>query len=473
MKVKKAYTPGCTGEQFQMRTCFWFAFGTTNPRKDNPMNKVLVVGSGGREHAIAWKLAQSPNVSQVYVAPGNAGMESIATRVPINQMDFAALATFAKNENISLTIPGPEAILSAGIADYFQAEGLAVFGPTKNAAIIESSKTFTKDLMQKYNIPTGGYKAFTDYAAAAEYIKTQPPPYVIKADGLAEGKGVVITDSPDEAHSALKEMMLNKRFGDAGNTVVIEEFLEGEEFSYMAFVKAGKVYPMVIAQDHKRAFDGDQGPNTGGMGAYSPVPQISEAMLQVARDEILQKAADAMVNEGRPFTGILYAGLIATADGPKVIEFNARFGDPETEIVLPLLEGDLYAVMTDILADKAPVMSWSKDYIIGVVLASKGYPGKYEKGFPIHGLENVGPDTQIFHFATAREQTGYTTARDKTAYTTAQGQTGYTTNGGRVLFAVRKAETLAAARDALYRDITHIKCENLFCRSDIGWRAIR
>ena len=419
------------------------------------MDKVLVVGGGGREHAIAWKLAQSPNVSQVYTTPGNAGMESIATRVPIDQMDFAALAAFVKSENISLTVPGPEVLLMAGIADYFQAQGLAIFGPTKAAAMIEGSKSFTNDLMQKYDIPTGGYKAFTDYTDAANYIKTQTPPYVIKADGLAEGKGVVITECLEEADNALKDMMLSKRFGDAGSTVVIEEFLEGDEFTYMAFVNGSKVYPMAIAQDHKRAYDGDTGPNTGGMGAYSPVPQVSEAMRQTAQQNILQAAADAMVKEGRPFTGILYAGLIATAEGPKVIEFNARFGDPEAEIVLPLLESDLYTVMTDILAGKTPNLTWSKDHIIGVVLASKGYPGKYEKGIPIQGLENIGPDTKIFHFATARDQNGYVT------------------NGGRVLFAVRKAEALAAAREKLYQDIKHIKCENLFYRSDIGWRALK
>ena len=417
------------------------------------MNKVLVAGSGGREHAIAWKLSQSPNVSRVYVAPGNPGMEDIATRVPIDPLDFEKLAAFAKTENINLTIPGPEALLSAGIADYFQAQGLAVFGPTKAAAIIESSKSFAKELMQKYNIPTAAYKTFTDYAHASKYIQTQPPPYVLKADGLAEGKGVIITDSREEADVALKDMLQNAIFGESGKTVVIEEFLVGEEFSYMAFVKGGNVYPMVIAQDHKRAFDNDTGPNTGGMGAYSPVPQISESMLATAREDILQKAADAMVKEGRPFTGILYAGLIATAGGPKVIEFNARFGDPETEVVLPLLDSDLYAVITDILAGKTPVLNWSRDHIIGVVMASKGYPGKYDKGVPIYGLDRLCPETQVFHFATAR---------DKNVYTT---------NGGRVLLIVRRAATREAAREALYQEIKHITCDNLFYRSDIGKRG--
>ncbi|MCL2360549.1 MAG: phosphoribosylamine--glycine ligase [Defluviitaleaceae bacterium] len=413
------------------------------------MHKVLVVGSGGREHAIAWKISQSPKVSKVYVAPGNAGMEDIATRVPISQMDFTALAAFVKTEGISLTIPGPEAILAAGIVDHFQKEGLAIFGPTRDAAMIEGSKSFAKDLMEKYDIPTAAHATFSDYPAAKAYLKTQTPPFVLKADGLAEGKGVVITDSLEEADQALKDMMQNIRFGEAGKTVVIEEFLEGEEFSYMAFVKSEKVYPMVIAQDHKRAFDGDTGPNTGGMGAYSPVPQISKAMLTAARRDILEKAAKGMVQEGCPFTGILYAGLIATDTGPKVIEFNARFGDPETEVVLPLLESDLYTVITDILADKTPDLAWSKEHITGVVMASKGYPGKYETGAPIYGLENLSPETLVFHFATNRSNGNLTT------------------NGGRVLLIARKGQN---ARDELYREIEKIKCDNLFYRNDIGGR---
>jgi len=430
------------------------------------MHKVLIAGGGGREHAIAWKLSKSKNISKIYTAPGNAGIESIATRVPINPLDFEALANFAKSENITLTIPGPEALLSAGIVDYFESQGLQIFGPTKAAAIIESSKSFAKDLMQKYNIPTAAHATFTDYEGAAAYIKTQPPPYVLKADGLAEGKGVIITSSRDEATTALADMLQNARFGEAGKTVVIEEFLAGEEFSYMAFVKGEKVYPMAIAQDHKRAYDGDIGPNTGGMGAYSPVPQISETMLQTARKDILEKTAAAMVQEGRPFTGILYAGLIATSDGAKVIEFNARFGDPETEVVLPLLESDLYSVITDILADKTPQISWSSDHIIGVVMASKGYPGTYEKGAPIHGLENLSPETLVFHFATEHGEAVVNPEATTTpeAVTTPK----YITNGGRVLLIARKAPTLEAARAALYQEISHINCDNLFYRTDIG-----
>lgn len=414
------------------------------------MHKVLVIGTGGREHAIAWKLSQSPHIMKVYVAPGNAGMEAIATCVPINPMDFTALANFAKSEGITLTIPGPEAVLAAGIVDHFQKEGLGIFGPTKTAAILEGSKSFAKTLMEKYHIPTGAHKSFTDYQSAVAYIQTQPPPYVLKADGLAEGKGVIITSSQEEAEQALKDMLQNARFGEAGKTVVIEEFLEGEEFSYMAFVKGEKVYPMVIAQDYKRAYDDNKGPNTGGMGAYSPVPQISEAMLTIARESILEATAKAMVQEGRPFTGILYAGLIAMADGPKVIEFNARFGDPETEVVLPLLEGDLFTIISDILADKIPSLTWSTDHIIGVMLASKGYPGKYETGFPIHGLDSLCPETLAFHCATTGSETGLAT------------------NGGRVLFIARKAPCPKAAREAVYREIGNIRCENLFYRRDIG-----
>ena len=414
------------------------------------MNKILIIGSGGREHAIGWKLAQSPHVSKVFVAPGNAGMEDVATRVSINPMDFSALSAFAKTEGIALTIPGPEAVLAAGIVDHFQKEGLAIFGPTQSAAIIEGSKSFAKNLMEKYDIPTSRHKSFTDYKSAIDYLLTQSGPYVLKADGLAEGKGVIITDSIVEAQQALKDMLQNARFGEAGKTVVIEEFIPGEEFSYMAFVKGEKVYPMVIAQDHKRAHDGDKGPNTGGMGAYSPVPQISQLMLDIARHDILEKTAKAMVQEGRPFTGILYAGLISTPTGPKVIEFNARFGDPETEVVLPLLESDLYSVISDILADKTPELAWSQDHIIGVVMASKGYPGKYETGFPIHGLGNLSPGTLAFHCATSRKENQITT------------------NGGRVLFIVRKAQSPEAAREAVYREIDKINCKNLFYRKDIG-----
>jgi len=417
------------------------------------MNKVLIIGSGGREHALAWKFAQSPHVETVYVAPGRAGMQAVATPVDIAVTDYDALLAFAKKENISLTFVGPEVPLVEGIVDRFEETGLRIFGPRANAAIIEGSKSFAKDLMKKYKIPTAAYEVFTNYAEACQYLEELTPPYVLKADGLAEGKGVIIAATKEEAHEALRDMLQANRFGSAGATVVIEEFLEGEEFSFMAFVKGEAIYPMVIAQDHKRAYDGDQGPNTGGMGAYAPAPQIPADMIEEAYQTILRKTAAAMVAEGRPFTGILYAGLIATKDGAKVIEFNARFGDPETEVVLPLLESDLYEAITAILADEKPNLKWSTDAMLGVVLAAKGYPGSYQKGALIKGLDTLKPDTFVFHCGTDQTEEGIVTA------------------GGRVLLCARKAPTLQEAKDELYKELEHIQCDNLFYRKDIGGRA--
>jgi len=414
------------------------------------MSKVLIIGSGGREHALAWKFARSPLVDRVYAAPGSACMENIAELVDIGINDFVGLAAFVKSECISLTVVGPEVPLAGGIADYFKEEDLMIFGPDKSAAIIESSKSFAKNLMKKYNIPTAAHETFDDYQAAAAYIASKKPPYVLKADGLAEGKGVFISETKENALRALEDIMVNKRFGDSGKSVVIEEFLEGIEFSYMAFVHGEKVFPMIAAKDHKRAFDDDKGPNTGGMGAYAPVPQISAEVLAEAREKILFPTAKAMVKEGRPFTGVLFAGLISTSEGPKVIEFNARFGDPEAEVVLPLLESDLYTVITDILADKTPTLTWNKDHMLGIVMASKGYPEKYETGFPISGFEDLDADTYLFHCGTARDENGYVT------------------KGGRVLFVARKAGSLYAAREPLYKEASKIKCENLYYRRDIG-----
>ncbi|MCL1863834.1 MAG: phosphoribosylamine--glycine ligase [Defluviitaleaceae bacterium] len=413
------------------------------------MNKVLIIGSGGREHALAWKFSQSESVEKIYIAPGNPGIDSEKCEsVDIAISDHASLISFAKENDIALTFVGPEAPLVAGIVDSFEEEGLAVFGPRANAAIIEGSKSFAKELMKKHRIPTAEYEVFTSFAEAANYIKIKRPPFVLKADGLAAGKGVVIAETHEEAYSALAEMLQNKRFGAAGSTVVIEEFLAGTEFSYMAFVNGEDVYPMVIAKDHKRAFDGDKGPNTGGMGAYSPVPQISDEMLEQARQEILIPTAKAMVAEGRPFTGILYAGLIASKAGAKVIEFNARFGDPETEVVLPRLENDLFTVITDILGGRDPDLQWSEEAVLGVILASKGYPDEYETGIEINGLDKAS--SLIFHCGTAKNEAGK-----------------FVTNGGRVLLAARKAKTLDDARKELYRDIKYIKCANLFYRTDI------
>lgn len=340
---------------------------------------VLVIGRGGREHALAWKFAQSEKVEKVYVAPGNEGMRDVATPVDIDENDFDALVLFAKENNVELTFVGPEIPLMNGIVDRFKEEGLRVFGPNKAAAVIEGSKAFTKELMKKYDIPTAAYETFTDYEEAVQYIQKVGAPIVIKADGLAAGKGVTVAMSLEEALQAVKEMLQDVKFGAASKKVVIEEFLDGQEFSLMAFVNGTTVHPMVIAQDHKRAFDGDKGPNTGGMGAYSPVPQIPESAVQEAIQTVLHPTAKAMIEENRSFTGILYAGLILTNDGPKVIEFNARFGDPETEVVLPRLENDLVDVCNAVLDESELTLQWSEEAVIGVVLASKGYPEAYKK----------------------------------------------------------------------------------------------
>jgi len=441
------------------------------------MKNVLIIGSGGREHALAWKIAQSEEVAAVFAAPGNPGIAALekCACADIKASDFVALAEFAKSENIALTVVGPEVPLVDGIVDLFEKEGLAIFGPRANAAIIEGSKSFAKELMKKYNIPTAQYEAFTNFADAAKYLVRRKPPFVLKADGLAAGKGVVIASTHEEANVALAEMLQNKRFGAAGSTVVIEDFLSGPEFSYMAFVNGEKVWPLAIAKDHKRAFDGDEGPNTGGMGAFSPVATISEEMLKQAREEILLPTAKAMVAEGRPFTGILYAGLIATREGAKVIEFNARFGDPETEVVLPRLDSDLFLAMTDILEGREPQLVWSDDEVVGVIMASKGYPDEYETGFPITGFEKLDEKTLVFHCGTACGATPSTDATDipsegnvsKPVLMKSLPDGTLTTAGGRVLLVARCGATLAEARKSLYADIKKIKCTNLFHRKDI------
>ena len=418
------------------------------------MNKVLVIGRGGREHALAWKLSKSASVDAVYVAPGNKGMTNVATPVCIDENDFDALISFAKEEAISLTVVGPEIPLVNGIVDRFLQEGLPIFGPKAAAAVIEGSKSFTKDLMKKYDIPTAAYDVFTDYDEACSYIEKVAMPIVIKADGLAAGKGVVIAYSQDEAQDAIKEMMMDGKFGEASKTVVVEEFLEGEEFSFIAFVNGEEVHPMALSQDHKRAYDDDKGPNTGGMGAYSPVPQIGGDAVKSATEDILVKTAKAMVLEGRSFTGFLYAGLIATKQGPKVIEFNARLGDPEAQVLLPRLESDLFQAIMALLKGEAVTLQWSNDATIGVVLGSKGYPGVYPTGFPIDGLDDLKDDTLIFHCGTDHKDGKYVT------------------NGGRVLVVARKAATLALAQKDVYEEIKKIRCDNLFCRTDIGRKGI-
>ncbi|MFZ3591188.1 phosphoribosylamine--glycine ligase [Bacillus sp. DJP31] len=414
---------------------------------------VLIVGRGGREHAIAWKASKSPLVKNVFVAPGNPGMTDVATLVPIDENDHEALIAFAKENVVELTVIGPEGPLVNGIVDRFQEEALQVFGPRSHAAAIEGSKAFAKDLMKKYGIPTSSYATFTEYAEAKAYVEKVGAPIVIKADGLAAGKGVVVAMTLEEALASIEMMMVEEKFGQASTQVVIEEYLEGEEFSLMAFVHGEKVYPMVIAQDHKRAFDGDLGPNTGGMGAYSPVPQISNEVVNVAIETILKPTVNGMIKDGAPFTGVLYAGLMLTTDGPKVIEFNARFGDPETQVVLARLESDLVEVMRDLLEGKEPTINWSKEAVVGVVVASKGYPEAYDKGNLILGLENI-TGARVFHAGTA----------------ILDGQ--FVTDGGRVLVVASSGQTINEAKNQVYEQLQHIQSEHVFYRNDIGAKAI-
>ena len=414
--------------------------------------KVLVVGSGGREHAIVDALFRSPSVDKIYCAPGNAGIAQQAECVAIKDTDVEGLKAFAKENAIDLTVVGPEAALAVGIADEFRKEGLAIFGHTKSAARIESSKEFAKELMAKYDIPTAGYKAFDNYDEAVAYVEARPLPAVLKYDGLAAGKGVVIAETMDEAREALRDMLLDDRFGKG--RVVVEDFLTGPEFSLMCFVEGENVYPMPVAQDHKRAYDGDKGPNTGGMGAYTSLPFITEDDLAFAMEKVMRPTAKAMVAEGCPLTGVLYGGLMKTPDGVKVIEFNARFGDPETEVVLPLIDSDIANVFEAVAKGEKPAeIVWSKEVTLGIVLASKGYPGDYAKGYPIHGTEKV--DGTVFHMGTAVKDGELVTA------------------GGRVLFVVAKGTTLADAYRKANEEVSKIECENLFHRTDIGHKAFK
>lgn len=415
---------------------------------------VLVIGRGGREHAICKKVKESSLVKKVYCAPGNAGIREDAVIVPISETNFSDLIAFTKENQIDLTIVGPEDPLSAGIVNEFQLAGLNVFGPTKEAALIEGSKSFAKNLMKKYSIPTATYETFEQFEEAKRYILEHGAPIVIKADGLAAGKGVIVALTVEEALEGLEQLMVNQTFGVASTKVVIEEFLQGEEFSLMAFVNGEDVYPMVIAQDHKRAFDGDKGPNTGGMGAYSPVPQIPQQEVERAVEEILIPTAHALKAEGRSFCGILYAGLIMTNEGPKVIEFNARFGDPETQVVLSRLESDLVQVILDLQNEKTPSISWSNDASVGVVLASNGYPGTYEKGIEIPNLNKFESSTLVFHAGTERNE-----------------EDAIVSNGGRVLLIGAKGNDLRDAIHKVYGEMDKVKSDHFFYRSDIGLKA--
>lgn len=416
------------------------------------MNKVLVIGGGGREHAIVHALSLSSQVDKIYAAPGNAGIAHMAQCVHLKDTQVDELLEFAKKEEITLTVVGPEASLALGIVDKFTAAGLTIFGPTQAATRIESSKEFAKELMKKYNVPTADYQVFDDFESANQYIHNHTLPIVLKYDGLAAGKGVVVAETMEQAELALEDMLLDQKFGKG--RVVIEEFLTGPEFSFMCFVSDENVYPMVVAQDHKRAYDGDCGPNTGGMGAYSPLPFISQNDIDWSLENIMKPMAKALVAEGTPFRGVLYGGLMKTNNGIKVIEFNARFGDPETEVVLPRLKSEIFPIFMNI-AKGIPCdeIVWDKCAAIGIVLASKGYPGSYEKGFPISGIGAV--NGQVFHMGTA--------VKDGKIIT----------NGGRVLFVTIMGDDLAEAKQKADAEVAKIKCDNLFHRTDIGWQAIK
>lgn len=464
---------------------------------------VLVVGGGGRCHAIVDALSRSPKVARIFCAPGNAGIASQAECVPIKDNDVEALKAFAVDNGVDLTVVGPEAALAAGIADSFAEAGLRIFAPSKAATAIESSKEFAKKLMEKYGIPTASYRSFTDYGSAVEYVRGHSYPVVLKYDGLAAGKGVVIASCFDEACAALKDMLDDNVYG-GDSKVVIEEFLEGPEFSFLCFVDGERVYPMLLSQDHKRAYDGDEGPNTGGMGAYTGLPFVTEADRDFALHSIMEPVAKAMVAEGRPFKGVLYGGLMKCRDGIKVIEFNARFGDPETEVVLPRLRSDIYDIFSAVadgrdlhtVAGFENGIQWSDEPTIGVVMASKGYPAHYEKGFEIKGLERfagaadaagpagvagsagaavagaVGAGNVVLSGATDVAGAGNFDGVRVYHMGTSFSDGHYRTAGGRVLIVVASAPSLSEARDKAYRAVSQIDCPNLFYRKDIGHWAL-
>ena len=416
------------------------------------MKKVLVIGSGGREHAIVYQLSRSPQVDKIFCAPGNAGIAQLAECVAIADTDVEQLLRFAQEKQIDLCVVGPEAALAAGITDTFREAGIPVFGHTKAATQIEASKEFAKQLMAKYHVPTAAYRSFDEYEPAIAYVRTRNTyPTVLKYDGLAAGKGVVIAQDEQEAELTLRDMLVGEAFGKG--KVVIEDYLEGPEFSFMAFVDHHRVYPMPLSQDHKRVYDGDKGPNTGGMGAYTPLPFISAEEEKWALEHILQPVADAMVEEGKPLTGVLYGGLMKTADGIKVIEFNARFGDPETEVVLPLMETDAYTVFHAIsVGDILDNIAWRKQATVGVVMASCGYPGTYTKGAEISGVDDF--DGLVLQMGTKRTEGRLVT------------------NGGRVLMCIAHGEDIRSAQQKVYAEMSKIHCSNLFYRKDIAHWAL-
>ena len=422
--------------------------------------KVLIIGSGGREHALAWKAAQSPDVEKVFVAPGNAGTarEAKVTNVPLDVMDKEALAELARREAIDLTIVGPEAPLVDGLVNHFMKQNLRCFGPTKGAAQLEGSKAFTKDFLARHNIPTAAYGNFTDVEEALAYLRQQGAPIVVKADGLAAGKGVIVAMTLEEAEDAVRDMLAGNRFGDAGHRVVIEEFLEGEEASFIVMVDGKHVLPMATSQDHKRVGDGDTGPNTGGMGAYSPAPVVTPEIHDRIMEQVIYPTVRGMAAENHPYTGFLYAGLMITPDGvPKVIEFNCRFGDPETQPIMMRLQSDLVALCNAALDGKldSTTARWDPRPSLGVVMAAGGYPDDYRKGDVIEGLDGVdSDDLKVFHAGTRLDG-------DKVL-----------TSGGRVLCVTALGDTVSAAQQRAYQGVQQIRWQDCQYRRDIGYRAI-
>lgn len=420
--------------------------------------KILVIGGGGREHTLAWKIAQSPRVEKLFVAPGNAGTALIGENLDIHPTDTEALGKVTKDKNIDLVVVGPEVPLALGIVDYFDSLNIPVFGPTKAAAQIESSKVFARNLMEKYGIPCPKGKVFSSYSEAREYLKRQQSPIVIKADGLAAGKGTIIANSLPEANKALSDIMEAKVFGSAGDKVIIDEYITGKEVSLIAFTDGKTISPMVPACDYKKIWNNDQGPNTGGMGSYSPPGFFPAELIEKATNTILLPAVKAMASEGATYKGVIYAGLMVTnKEELSVLEFNARFGDPETQAVLPLLQSDLVDILLAVIQGNLDQIEieWSGDACVGVVMASAGYPGKYKTGFPIKGLDKVEEDLLIFHAGTKLGDDG-------TIYT----------NGGRVLTAVGTDENMAEARKKVYRNLANIYFEGCHYRKDIALREI-
>lgn len=421
--------------------------------------KVLIVGGGGREDALAWKLSKSSRVVRVYIAPGNAGTSRHGVNIAINSEDIEGLKAFAIKEKIDLTVVGPELPLTLGITDAFISEGLKVFGPTRAASEIEGSKSFCKGLMVRHGIPTGGYREFTDAKDAVEYVNSTPPPFVLKADGLAAGKGVTICKTKDEAVWAIDQAMEKKVFGKAGDKIIIEEFLTGEEASYLAITDGKTVVPLATAQDHKAAYDGDEGPNTGGMGAYSPAPIVTPEMEAEIMDTIMAPMIMAMADSGRPYKGVLYAGLMIDEGRPKVLEFNCRFGDPETQPILARLDDDLFELLNAAASDKleGTELKWSDKTAVCVVMASRGYPGRYESGKPISGIEEADKldDVVVFHAGTA--------IKDDMVVTT----------GGRVLGVTGLGAGIAEAMERAYGAVKKITWDGAYYRTDIGKKALK